>query len=146
MGCLAKETLQVEPKTLRFQPGTFRLKNTPAPRPNLPLNKRHMNELNSANGTLTEVSLVADALVLRVEHGLLQHPQDDHGPDPELDPQQVPPVAGRPEQPQGAEQHVHDAHDHEELGAEQQRVRGLQCPTTLCSVVPNTYNLREQSA
>lgn len=63
----------------------------------------------------TVVSFVTDALVLGVKHGLLQHPQYDDGADPELDPQQVPPVAGAPQQPQGTKQNVHDAHDHEEL-------------------------------
>lgn len=64
---------------------------------------------------LTVVSSVTDALVLRVKHSLLQHPQNDDCADPELDAQQVPPVTGAPQQPKGAKQHIHDAHGHEEL-------------------------------
>lgn len=56
-----------------------------------------------------------DALIFGVKHSFLQHAQDDDGADPELDPQQVPPIAGTPEEPESPEQHVHDAHDHEEL-------------------------------
>lgn len=63
----------------------------------------------------TVVASVADALVLGVKHCLFQHAQDDNGPDPELDPQQISPVASAPEEPEGPKQHVHDAHDHEEL-------------------------------
>lgn len=69
----------------------------------------------------TIVSSVADALVLWVKHSFLQHAQDDDGADPELNPQQIPPVAGAPEEPEGAEQHVHDAHDHEELWRTEER-------------------------
>lgn len=74
---------------------------------------------------LTVVSSVADALVLRVKHGLLKHPKYDDGADPELYSQKVPPVAGAPQQPEGAKENVHDAHGHEELQVGKQG--GQQC-------------------
>lgn len=64
---------------------------------------------------LTVVSAVSDALVLGVEDSLLQHAQDDDSPNPELDSEQILPIANQPEKPQSSKQHVHDAHDHEEL-------------------------------
>jgi len=63
----------------------------------------------------TVVSFVTDALIFGVKHSFLQHAEDDDGTDPELDPQQIPPIAGTPEEPESPEQHVHNAHDHEEL-------------------------------
>lgn len=63
----------------------------------------------------TVVSFIADALVFGVEHSFLQHAKDDHSADPELDPQQIPPIAGAPEEPESPKQHVYNTHDHEEL-------------------------------
>ncbi|MEQ2206354.1 hypothetical protein XENOCAPTIV_028300 [Xenoophorus captivus] len=63
----------------------------------------------------TVVSFVTDALVFRVKHSFLQHAQDDDRTNPELDPQQIPPITSTPEEPERPEQHVHDAHHHEEL-------------------------------
>lgn len=65
--------------------------------------------------TLTILATGANALIFRVEYCLLQHSQQNHSADPELDPQQVSPVAGTPEQPKHPKEHVHIAHDHEEL-------------------------------
>lgn len=69
----------------------------------------------------TVISLVTDALVFGVEDGFLQHAENDDRTDPELDPQQIPPIAGTPEEPERPEQHVHDAHHHEELRREEPR-------------------------
>lgn len=63
----------------------------------------------------TVVAFVADALVFRVKYSLFQHAQYNDGADPELDPQQIPPIASAPEEPESPKEHVHDAHDHEEL-------------------------------
>lgn len=65
--------------------------------------------------SLTRQAVVADALELGVVDGLLQHAQEDDSPDPELDPEQIPPVASQQSQPQHGHQHVHDAHGHVEL-------------------------------
>lgn len=73
--------------------------------------KRRADILNQP----TVVSFVTDALIFRVKHSFFHHAEDDDGPDPELDPQQIPPIAGAPEEPESPEQHVHNAHDHEEL-------------------------------
>lgn len=43
---------------------------------------------------LTVEAIIADALELGVVHGLLQHAQEDDPADPELDPEQLSPVAG----------------------------------------------------
>lgn len=59
--------------------------------------------------------MVCDALVLRVKHCFFQHAQDDHSADPKLDPEQVAPITGQPEEPRSSKQHIHDAHNHEEL-------------------------------
>lgn len=64
---------------------------------------------------LTKIAMVTNTLVLGVKHSLFQHSQDDHSTNPELDPEQVPPVASQPEQPQRTEEHIQDAHDHVEL-------------------------------
>lgn len=63
----------------------------------------------------TVISLVTDALVFGVEHSFLQHSEDDDSSDPELDPKQIPPIAGTPEKPESPEEHIYNAHDHEEL-------------------------------
>lgn len=77
----------------------------------------------------TVIAFVADVLVLGVEHGLLQHAEDDDSADPELDSKQIPPIAGAPEEPQSPEQHIHDAHDHEELmGRGERQVIGFVSP------------------
>lgn len=78
----------------------------------------------------TVVSFVTDALVFRVEHGLFQHAEDDDRADPELDPQQIPPVTGAPQEPESPEQHIHDAHDHEELWGGVTHVRPMMGDTT----------------
>ena len=58
-------------------------------------------------------------LVLCAEHGLLHHAQEDDPGDPELDAQQVLPVAGGPHEPQQRVQDVRDAHHHVELGEDE---------------------------
>ncbi|KAL2303578.1 hypothetical protein Nmel_008853 [Mimus melanotis] len=41
---------------------------------------------------------VADVLVLSIENCFLQHSQEDNGPNPELDPQEIPPVREAPDE------------------------------------------------
>lgn len=77
--------------------------------------KKKTSRQSNTSKPPTVVSFVTDALVLWVEHSLLQHAEYDDSADPELDPQQIPPVAGTPQEPESPEQHIHDAHDHEEL-------------------------------
>ncbi|KAF3845414.1 hypothetical protein F7725_008577 [Dissostichus mawsoni] len=72
---------------------------------------KHTHREADISNKRTVVSFVADAL----------HAEDDDGSDPELDPQQISPITGAPEEPQSAEQHVHDAHQHEELTATRER-------------------------
>jgi len=67
---------------------------------------------------LTRQAFVSEALELAVVDGFLQHAQEDDSSDPELDPEQIPPVARRQSQPQHRQQHIHDAHDHVELETE----------------------------
>ena len=53
---------------------------------------------------------VVDVLVLRREHGLLQHPQEQDPSYPELDPQYLPPVQGADQEPGKAQDDVDPAH------------------------------------
>lgn len=62
--------------------------------------------------------------VFGAENGLLHHPQEDHARYPELDPQQILPVAGGPEEPEQRVQDVHDAHHHVELHTHTTRETG----------------------
>lgn len=66
--------------------------------------------------TLTSRADGIGVLILGAEDGHLHHPQENHPRYPELDPQQILPVARRPDKPEQAVQDVHDAHHHVELG------------------------------
>lgn len=77
--------------------------------------KNLYHKQESVENLPTIVSFVTDALVFRVENRFLQHAEDNDGTNPELDPQQIPPITGAPEEPESPKQHVNNAHDHEEL-------------------------------
>lgn len=77
--------------------------------------KNFYHKQESLENLPTIVSFVTDALVFRVENRFLQHAEDNDGTNPELDPQQIPPITGAPEEPESPKQHVNNAHDHEEL-------------------------------
>lgn len=85
------------------------------------MKRKNQNQTNlyhkqaSVENLPTVVSFVMDALVFRVENRFLQHAEDNDGTNPELDPQQIPPITGAPEEPENPKQHVNNAHDHEEL-------------------------------
>lgn len=66
-------------------------------------------------------AVVSDALGLCVVNSFLQHAQENDSSDPELDPEQISPVARRQDQPEHSQQHVHDTHHHVELEAEWKR-------------------------
>lgn len=63
----------------------------------------------------TGFACVADVLELRIENCFLEHSQEDNSPNPELDPQEIPPVTGWPRKPQNPEEYVHNTHHHEKL-------------------------------
>lgn len=65
--------------------------------------------------TLTSRADGVGVLILGTEDGHLHHPQENHPHYPELDPQQILPVARRPDKPEQAVQDVHYAHHHVEL-------------------------------
>ncbi len=58
---------------------------------------------------------VVSVLIFSTEDGLLYHAQEYDSCNPELDPQQVFPVAGCPDEPQQSVQDVHHTHHHVEL-------------------------------
>lgn len=64
---------------------------------------------------LTRLARVADVLELGIENGFLEHSQEDNSTNPELDPQEIPPVTGWPRKPQNPEEYVHNTHHHEKL-------------------------------
>lgn len=53
--------------------------------------------------------------IFSTEDRLLHHPKENDPRNPELDPQQIFPVAGGPHEPQQSVQDVHYAHHHVEL-------------------------------
>lgn len=69
----------------------------------------------SHDPTLTSRAKSIGVFVFGTEDGHLHHPQENHPCDPELDPQQILPVARRPDKPKQAVEDVHDAHHHVEL-------------------------------
>lgn len=64
---------------------------------------------------VTWQSIITDALKLGIVDSLLEHSQKNYPTDPELDSQQVSPVAGRQGKPEHSKQHINDAHHHVEL-------------------------------
>lgn len=65
--------------------------------------------------------------IFGAEDGHLHHAQENHPCYPELDPQQILPVAGRPDEPEQAIQDVHDAHHHVELQTDSTRFVSKDC-------------------
>lgn len=65
--------------------------------------------------TLTGRANSVGVFIFGTEHSLLHHTQEYDSCYPELDPQQILPIAGCPDKPQHGVQDVHDAHHHVEL-------------------------------
>lgn len=65
--------------------------------------------------TLTGRADSIGVFVFGAEDGLLHHAEEYDPCYPKLDPQEIFPIAGRPEKPQQGVQDVHDAHHHVEL-------------------------------
>ena len=69
------------------------------------------HNLSSQYETLCGLARVVNVLVLRREHRLLHHPHQDDSSDPELEPEDLPPVEGADDEPGEAEEDVDAAHD-----------------------------------
>lgn len=76
----------------------------------------------------TRFTGVADVLELSIENGFLEHSQEDNSANPELDPQEIPPVTGWPRKPQNPEEYVHNTHHHEKLLHKQKKEIGTLDP------------------
>ena len=69
------------------------------------------HDLSCQYQTLCGLARVVNVLVLRREHRLLHHPYQNDSSDPELEPEDLPPVEGADDEPGETEQDVDAAHD-----------------------------------
>lgn len=81
---------------------------------------RKLLYFSSEESSLTGRADVVCVFIFSAEDGHLHHSQEYDPSDPELDSQEVLPVARCPDEPQQSVQDVHDAHHHVELNTDRE--------------------------